>query len=110
MLTKQYIDGPKVTALDHDAYFSDAAIFGFSHINGKVPKTLIIENETFCVFGFADEHGMGDGRICVSAIAYDHGHLALGQKFRSSLLEGLSGCTVCIHQLFSPLKMLEYAS
>jgi hypothetical protein len=79
VLAQEYVDGPKVTALDNYSYFTHAAYSVFRQIDREVPKTTVIEHETLRILGFAHELGMREWRFFVSAIPYDNGNVAFGQ-------------------------------
>jgi hypothetical protein len=55
VLAQEHINGPKVTALDNYSYFTHPAYSVFRQIDREVPKTTVIEHETFSILGFAHE-------------------------------------------------------
>jgi hypothetical protein len=58
VLAQKHVDGPKVAALDNNSYFTHTAYSVFRQIDREVPKTTVIEHETFNVLGLAHELGM----------------------------------------------------
>jgi hypothetical protein len=58
VLAQEHVDGSKVAALDNNSYFTHAAYRVFRQIDREVPKTTVVEPETFSLLGLAHELGM----------------------------------------------------
>jgi hypothetical protein len=55
ILAKEHVYGPKVATFNNDSDFTHTTHSVFGQIDGKVPKTTVIEYKTFGILGLANE-------------------------------------------------------